>query len=198
MFKTYDKFVVVDVETTGFYNSDDVIQIGVLEFDNKFNILNLEQAYFNTDKKISSNITNITGLNNPILKAKSSGLYFEDSIGKFEKYLLSGEYVIVGHNIKFDIRMLNANLERSGFSQIKAKNTICTMSKYKQRMGLKQKNGRIKDPKLGELYNYAIRESGSTKGKLDGIYTRYSGNDALAHDALYDVYMTYMSYRILK
>ena len=188
------KFVVVDTETTGFYDTDDVLQIGVMELDSNLNVVSMSEDYFNTNKRIKPEVANITGLNNNILTDKSGGLYFEDKIEKYGKYLWSGDYIWIGHNIDFDIRMLNSNLERHGFDSIKDKSRICTMTKYKKRLNLKTKNGRLKNPKLGELYDYAVKSIGKSKRDIDKLY---KGKN-VAHDAMYDVFMTYISLYFLR
>ena len=193
-----DKYIVIDTETTGFYNTDDIIQIGTIELDSNMNIVKIGEDYFNTDRPISSKVSNITGLNNKMLEVKSKGMFFEDKIDKYLKYLTSGEYIIIGHNTKFDVRMLDSNLERAGLGKTNFKNSICTMNKYKHRVGLKMSNGKLKNPKLGELFNYALRAGNVSKGQIDNLFNKMTGQNGKAHEALYDAYMTYISLRILK
>lgn len=65
---------------------------------------------------------------------------------------------LVGHNVLFDVRILAAALYRNNmFAALDAllgKDTFCTMNQSKQIVQAKTVNGRLKNPKLTEAYEF--------------------------------------------
>jgi DNA polymerase III epsilon subunit-like protein len=168
--------MVLDVETNG-YNT--IIQICYFIVDDNNYVLRrnnfiLCNKYYNkyvTDyyKKITENDVKIYGCN-PIkilLKLNNDAKQCKS---------------IIGHNIAFDIRKLKLYFEQYGLLFHCPDFTFDTMSKSKQFVLLKDKRGRLKNPKLLELCEYF-----NIKNKSE-----------LFHDAEYDVLCTYLCFMNLK
>ena len=82
------------------------------------------------------------------------------------KFIMNADAVI-GHNIKFDIDHLIANLKRCGIKINKDVRLIDTMYSMKPVCKILQKNGKYKRPRLGEAYEYCFKET--LKNGHDGI-----------------------------
>ncbi len=92
--------MVVDLETTGLANDDEIIEIGAIKFEN-----NIEVARFSelvkSKKKLSPKIIAITHIVPQMLeKARTINEVSKD----FFDFL--GDCYIVGHNVSFDLRFL--------------------------------------------------------------------------------------------
>ena len=96
-----DKFVAIDVETTGLdlYN-DKIIEISAVKFKNE-KIIDQFTSFINPSKKIPSFIEKLTGISNDdVLDAPQFNEISNDLIDFIDNSQ------IVGHNIKFDIDKL--------------------------------------------------------------------------------------------
>ncbi len=91
------EFVSVDLETTGISSKEDkIIEIGAIKYVN-----GIETEYFETfvnpGRRISDRITQITGIDDSMVKEAP---YIEQVIESLLDFL--GGHVIIGHNVKFD------------------------------------------------------------------------------------------------
>ena len=94
-------YVLVDIETTGFSPQyDDIIEIGALKIVNN-KIVDEFQSLIKTNHKLSSIITNLTGITNDMLL---SGKDINIVLKEFKEFV--GDNVIVAHNANFDINFL--------------------------------------------------------------------------------------------
>jgi len=88
---------------------------------------------------------------------------------------------IVGHNVGFDKKVVGAELYRLGFDpvaeEMRTKQTIDTMSQSTDYCGIRDVRGRVKWPKLTELYQF--------------LFGRDFEN---AHDAMADITATMQCY----
>lgn len=168
--------MVLDIETNG-YNT--IIQICYFIIDNDNYVIRrnnfiLYNKYYNkyvTDyyKKITEDDVKIYGCN-PIKIL----LKLNDDAKKCK--------TIIGHNILFDIRKLKLYFEQYCMTFWCPLSIFDTMTKSKQFVLSKDKNGRTKNPKLLELCEYF-----NIKNKSE-----------LFHDAEYDVLCTYLCFMNLK
>ncbi|RLL48228.1 ATP-dependent helicase DinG [Oceanobacillus piezotolerans] len=109
-----DKFVVIDLETTGHSpaKDDKIIEIGIVVIENN-QITDTKTTFFNPDQSIPPFISNLTGItdadvkNAPFFHEKADNIVhiFEDSY-------------LIAHNVPFDLGFLNAELEKNGRSKL--------------------------------------------------------------------------------
>lgn len=117
-----DKFVVIDLETTGHSPAvdDQIIEIGIVVIEN--NQISEEFTTLLKPKKIVPKfITNLTGIDNSDVE---NAPYFKD-IAETVISFFEGAY-FVAHNVTFDLGFLNHELNKSGFEPLKPK-TIDTV-----------------------------------------------------------------------
>lgn len=96
-----DTYIVLDVETTGLNpDNDDVIEICAFLIE-KERITKELHTLVNPGYFISKRITEITGITNAMLVGKPK---IDEVIYDFERFVK--EYIIVGHNINFDLSFL--------------------------------------------------------------------------------------------
>ena len=99
--KNLKKYVVFDIETTGLsYLTDEIIEIGLLKVENG-EIIDKFSKLVNPNRRISDFINNLTGITNEDLKKAPS----MNEIAK-EVYDFLNGYVVVGHNVTFDLKFL--------------------------------------------------------------------------------------------
>jgi len=159
------QFVTLDCETTGMSSSDQIITIGAVKNTWKEIFLNkvLDQKY-------------------PVLQAgKSAEIHGELSehinedksalLKSLVKYL--GNHIIVGHNIAFDIRMINNELKKT--FNVTLKNKVIDTAHLVMRI----------DP-----VKYERTVGGNTNLHLDDLCKEYSIPVENRHTALGDAYMT--------
>jgi len=150
------EIIIVDIETTGFYNSDAIVEIAValvdtktkesyLLFDNvvkdkKFNPLKHSKSWIfqNTTLKVDD-----------VLVSKPLEHHFDELQGIFDKYPMTA------YNKPFDLRFLRA----CGF---KIKDIDCLMKRATQYSNYADKNGRVKKPSVEEIYNQFFVTDGQT------------------------------------
>lgn len=134
---TNDKYIVVDLETTGLdpFSGCEIIEIGATEIvSNK-----IGKNYSRLVKPkgiIPSYITNITSITNDMVKDAKS---LEQVLPNFRQYV--GDTTIIAHNAKFDLKFLNYYLEILGLEKIK--NYICTLEMLKKCKSYKGKNKKL-------------------------------------------------------
>lgn len=106
-----DKYVFVDIETTGGrFNYDRIIEIGILRVENG-TIVKTYETLINPGSYISPFIEEMTGITSAVLENAPSFLQVADEI--FE--ILDG-CCFVAHNARFDYGFLKHELKRAGFS----------------------------------------------------------------------------------
>ena len=134
---TDDKYIVVDLETTGLdpFNGCEIIEIGVTEIVNN----QIGRNYSRLIKPkgiIPSHITSITSISNEMVQDAES---LETVLPNFRKYV--GNTTIIAHNAKFDLKFLNYYLDLLGLEPIN--NHICTLEMLKKCKSYKGKNKKL-------------------------------------------------------
>lgn len=99
--KTLANYVVVDLETTGLNSeTDKIIEVGILKVRDH-QIVETYQQLVNPQKKISSTITNLTGITNEMVAGQPTIKEIRQKI----KNMIEDE-PILGHHVLFDIQFL--------------------------------------------------------------------------------------------
>lgn len=118
-----ESFVCLDCETTGLdTNKDRIIEIGVclFTFDT---IIESYETLINPDQPIPHESTLIHNINDTMVEGKPKISEVFDQI--FE---ISNGYTLIGHNIDFDIKVINAEAKRHKYNkQLSLENTIDTV-----------------------------------------------------------------------
>ncbi|MBN2282133.1 MAG: DEAD/DEAH box helicase [Candidatus Marinimicrobia bacterium] len=105
------KFIAFDVETTGLNpGADYIIEFSAILFESgkkksSFSFL------CNPGRKITSEIENLTGITNEMLKSEKSFAYYAKDLLE-----LIGDLPVVGHNLAFDMAFLKSELRRAGMN----------------------------------------------------------------------------------
>ncbi len=116
-----ENYVVIDIETTGLQDSDQIIEIGALRIEGgkikeRFSVL------LKNEKPLPQKIIELTGITDEILA--QDGISTKEAIEDFRKFC--GESELVGHNVQFDLRFLQSAFIKHGISMMR-NNTIDTM-----------------------------------------------------------------------
>lgn len=107
--KQESAYVVIDVETTGLDETkDQLLEIGAVK--NVNGEISTFQMMLRIDGVVPEIITKITGITTEIMQEE--GVAREIVLGKFSEFILN--YDLVGYNIQFDVKFLNAALRRVG------------------------------------------------------------------------------------
>lgn len=148
------KILVVDIETTGFYPSDAIVEIGICLVDTKtkqitlvFNKVVKDKKFVKWKHKNAWIFQNTTLRVEDVEKAKPLEFYFDEIQDLFNKYPMTA------FNKTFDLRFLKA----AGFEM---KDIKCLMATATQYSKLKDKNGRVKKPSVEEIYNQFFMKRG--------------------------------------
>ncbi|MEC5422489.1 ATP-dependent DNA helicase DinG [Virgibacillus sp. C22-A2] len=106
-----DKYVVIDLETTGHsaLKDDKIIEVGMVVIENN-KIIDNYSTLLNPNKKIPPFISNLTGIyNKDVMDAPT----FQEKAGEIVD-MFDNSYLIA-HNVPFDLGFINAELANNGF-----------------------------------------------------------------------------------
>lgn len=169
-------YIVLDTETC----DQNIIQLCWYILNEKFQVIDKQNYYAKPYDYYIWN-TKIHGIQHEYCVIKGSHIKFilhkfMDAIFKYNP-----QY-IVGHNVSYDHQMIinemtRYNLPIEQIQLIKNYKTFCTMNSSKIFLGLKNKKGSLKQPKLSEAYNLLNELPIDTKLPS-------------AHNAFYDVQYT--------
>ena len=158
---TDDKYIVVDLETTGLdpFSGCEIIEIGITEIVNNQICRNYSRL-IKPKGIIPSHITGITSITNEMVENEQS---LETVLPNFRKYV--GDTTIIAHNAKFDLKFLNYYLEALNLEPIT--NYICTLEMLKQ---VKSYNGKNKKLETACSY-YNIENKNAHRADSDTLAT---------------------------
>ncbi|MCD6580101.1 DHH family phosphoesterase [bacterium] len=112
--KFAQQYIIFDTETTGFKAKfNDITEIAAYKIEGG-EIISYFHSYLKTDRKIPSEITQITGIDNNLLEEK--GKDPEKVMTLFKKFI--GDLPIVAHNVNFDISFINEYFKRYGIPSV--------------------------------------------------------------------------------
>ena len=162
--------IILDTETDG---GNKIVQISYYilnELNDKINsydfFLNDGTHTIDFFKKFNREFIKLNGIDVPIVLKKLANDFLHCSR-------------IVCHNTQFDLAKLKLYFEKFNIEYSIPPDVYCTMLRSKDIVKALGKNGKIKNPKLGELCQFFGIEY----------------NPDVAHDGLYDVDVTYKCYK---
>ena len=107
-------FTVIDTETTGLNSIENrIVEVAAIKFS-KDGILDKFSTLVNPEQKIPFQCIQIHHITDQMVQSAPKIKQILPELLKF----IEGS-VLIGHNINFDLRFLNAELERNGFFQLK-------------------------------------------------------------------------------
>lgn len=147
--KQWSRILFIDTETTWLSSTDQILQFAAIYgiFDGKnFYEENRINQYINITTKINFFAQRVHGISQSMVAEYN---YIDHYIDDFLKYIDSSDHII-GHNISFDIRMLQQDCQRIGKHYNRDNiHTFCTMKDIDHISDLPKKR-----PKLGLLYTH--------------------------------------------
>jgi DNA polymerase III epsilon subunit-like protein len=170
--------LILDVETTGFpdrtgmaygqnpcyvhlekYETSRLVQFSMLLCNETWDEIEMKDYVVKSDGFSIGNAC-FHGITNEI--SQTQGVPFSEIVEALSRSLKQVSHV-VAHNANFDLSILKSELFRGGYhsvlSELVKKKTICTMAHTKSIVKAKMTNGgRIKDPRLDELYAFAMKK----------------------------------------
>lgn len=174
--------IVLDTETTGLEanGGDRIVEIGCVEMVNRILTGNVFHVYLNPERDMPVEAFNIHGLSTQFLSDKPK---FAEKADEFLDFIAEDTLVI--HNAKFDIRFLNAELDRIGRPLIARDRVVDTlelarrrhpgapvtldalMNRYDIDSSRRVKHGALLDAELlAEVYNELL---GGRQAVLEGL-----------------------------
>ena len=120
--------IVFDVESTGTdVTKDEIIQIAAIKIDKEGEVIDSFERFIKPNKSVGNSVL-VHGFSDEYLKE-----YGEDKEKVFEEFLeYSKGALIVGHNVNYDISILNSELERCKMNKPKFKGIYDTLDIYRR------------------------------------------------------------------
>lgn len=142
------KYLAFDIEAANGYQLSSICSVGVVIADEQFNVISRENIWINPKTKYNLNGTREKvgidlGLDKALLDASPD---FKQVYGKIKSLLTDSQYVVFGHAVDADVRMLNKACERYRLPSIDFE-FICSQLLYKMYKGDKEVKG------LGKIAN---------------------------------------------
>lgn len=116
--------IVFDTETTGLdpASGDRVVEIAALELVNHVATGRTFQTYLNPDRQVSEDTIRITGITDDMLVDAPR---FKDVVDDFLEFI--GDAALVAHNAAFDMKFMNAELQRIGYNRLDDARVVDTL-----------------------------------------------------------------------
>ncbi|RIK94847.1 MAG: DNA polymerase III subunit epsilon [Proteobacteria bacterium] len=117
--------IAFDTETTGLDPADGhrVIEIGCIELFNMLPTGRTYHVYLNPERDVPVEALAVHGLSADFLRGKPT---FAEVVADFVDFL--GEARLVAHNAEFDVKFINAEFARLGFSPLTATRVVDTLA----------------------------------------------------------------------
>ncbi|MBQ8433803.1 MAG: hypothetical protein IJX23_03235 [Clostridia bacterium] len=133
------KYLAFDIEAANGYKLSSICSIGIVIADEQFNILSRQNVWINPKTKYNLNGTRKNvGIDLHLdKKLLDSSPYFSQVYDKIKALLTDPNYVVVGHAVDADVRMLNATCKRYNLPSLDF-NFICSQLLYKLYKGEKE------------------------------------------------------------
>lgn len=157
--ETFSQYIVIDTETTGLYKGSRLVQLGWIVFDKNGNKLS-ENEYL--IKPVNYTIPESAIAIHKITteQAIEKGFLPQEVLSYFMNDIFKPNTLLIGHNIEFDIRVLETELKLLNiFPKNLPISTYCTMRSTKNICKIPSANYRdFKIPKLIELYRHLFKK----------------------------------------
>ena len=174
-----DRLVVVDVETTGLYNSDRVVEVAAVTVDPTGRIVDEWDTLIDPQRDVGP--THIHGVTASMVSAAPT---FEEVAAALANRLYGA--VLVAHNLAFDARMLTNEYDRLG-ARLVPGDGVCTL-----RLG----GGKLADVcrLCGIELTHAHRALGDARATARALLQLADGHvDACSSARVFDVSASYSS-----
>ena len=178
------KSIFLDTETTGL-RPGNIIQLTYIIEENK-ELVGAKNFFFEVDH-VEDAAERVHGFSVERLRELSNGIRFDDMLD--EILVDFDDATLIAHNIKFDYKFLQAELDRN-FLDISDLKQFCTMKYFKNIVALPNPKGDgIKNPKLEEVVShYGIDRDMLLKATEE----LFGCQDIGYHDARYDTVALYV------
>ena len=103
-----DEYVAFDLETTGLYRHDTIIEIGAVRMKNGEEIERF-QTFVDPKRRLHPKVVELTGITDDMLKGAPT---IEEILPQFREFV--GDSVLVAHNADFDANFIRRACERQG------------------------------------------------------------------------------------
>ena len=189
--------IIFDTETNGLSSMNDIIQIAyyIVDYDN--NIVDTPKSSYIKFRKNNPNSDayKINGISEELLNKE--GEEFEIVITRFCNDLEKCDEVI-GHNVAFDIKMINSNIKKYKISLFNKNNEIIENIFTNKKIVCTQKlyTAFLKPIDL-EIKKKSPTEKPISKKLVNMYFNFFDKNIINAHNALSDVDATFECYKIL-
>ncbi len=126
------KFLAFDIEAANGYMLSSICSVGVVIADEHFNLISRENIWINPRTKYNLNGTRANvgidlGLDRALLKASPD---FKKIYPRLKRLLTDPQYIVLGHAVDSDVRMLNKACERYRLPSIDFR-FVCSQLLYK-------------------------------------------------------------------
>jgi DNA polymerase-3 subunit epsilon len=122
--------IVLDTETTGFEPSEGhrIVEIGAIEIENHLPTGRTYHQYLNPERAMPPEAFEVHGLGDDFLRDKP---LFRDCAQAFVDFV--GDARLVIHNASFDMKFLNAELQRAGYRTLPNAQAFDTLQMARQK-----------------------------------------------------------------
>ena len=168
------RYIVLDTETTGLSENDQIVELGAHEIINGKLTGNQFHIYIRPRVQMDKNVISIHKITNSFYDEYYSDVYESDkqNLMNFSKFV--GNSLIFAHNAPFDMGMINSELKYWGLNEIPTKRYRCSMRIFMDIIG-----------KIDIKYS-------NTFTSLTNCceYFKLKSNNKNFHNALFDSFMT--------
>lgn len=210
------KYLIFDTETDGLTTTGpdsgtaNILEFAYILYDEDSGDISHGQMYFNTDHEIPYGASKVNGLTRSKLAHLSHGIYFDERIEDIQKVFHSAD-ILVGHNSdSYDLPLMFSNFRKYGKSLSRTAegvekiwDTYDTMLHAKSVVPRRPNYGNSKrpyyGPKLVTAYAWVANNLyRKTASDLDKLFEQTFELTGTAHEAFYDVWMTFCVFKALK
>lgn len=168
LLKWAEDYVLVDIETTGLSpERDDIIEIGAIKVKQN-QIIDQYESLIKIQRRLNPFITRLTGITNEMLL---EGREITEVLQEFIEF--TGDHIIIGHNVNFDINFIYNKCQK--YMNYPIKNDFIDTMRIARRV-------------LPSSPNY----------KLETLAKHFQIDYGHAHRGLRDVEITYQVYNELR